>query len=172
MSEVSEVKGLSSSGLKHFIVAYPARCAGLTSAVASRHKATSGNARVKKPRAGAPAPRTQSQQECWRFVAAILLVFWAIHPKDPSTLMPKIEIEAEHLQQLIERLTGAIKHLDRELLAHRMFLETLYSHGLDQTEALLSIQTAVDNPSTKAAIDSKYREMEEKIAEQLARATK
>ena len=86
--------------------------------------------------------------------------------------MPKIEIEAEHLQQLIERLTGAIKHLDRELLAHRMFLETLYSHGLDQTEALLSIQTAVDNPSTKAAIDSKYREMEEKIAEQLARATK
>jgi hypothetical protein len=82
--------------------------------------------------------------------------------------MAMIEIEAEHLQQLIERLFGIVKHLDRELLGHRMFLETLYANGLDQTEALLSIQTAVDNPSTKSAIDSKYREMEEKIAAQLA----
>jgi hypothetical protein len=86
--------------------------------------------------------------------------------------MAMIEIDAEHLQKLIERLFGMVKHLDCELLGHRMFLETLYAHGLDQTEALLTIQTAVDNPSTKAAIDSKYREMEEKIAEQLANAVK
>jgi hypothetical protein len=86
--------------------------------------------------------------------------------------MAMIEIDAEHLQKLIERLFGMVKHLDCELLGHRMFLEALYAHGLDQTEALLTIQTAVDNPSTKAAIDSKYREMEEKIAEQLANAVK
>ena len=62
---------------------------------------------------------------------------------------------------------GMVKHLDAELLGHRMFLETLYANGLDQTESLLTIQTAVDNPSTKAAIDAKYREMENKIAAEL-----
>jgi hypothetical protein len=81
--------------------------------------------------------------------------------------MAKIEIDSEHLRELIERLFGIVKHLDRELLGHRMFLETLYANGLDQTEALLTIQTAVDNPSTKSAIDSKYREMEEKVAKVL-----
>ena len=82
--------------------------------------------------------------------------------------MAQIEIDAEHLHELIRRLVGMVKHLDAELLGHRMFLETLYANGLDQTEALLTIQTAVDNPSTKAAIDEKYREMEEKIAKELA----
>jgi len=82
--------------------------------------------------------------------------------------MAKIEIDSEHLRELIERLFGIVKHLDCELLGHRMFLETLYANGLDQTEALLTIQTAVDNPSTKSAIDSKYREMEEKVAKVLA----
>jgi hypothetical protein len=81
--------------------------------------------------------------------------------------MAKIEIDSEHLRELIERLFGIVKHLDCELLGHRMFLETLYANGLDQTEALLTIQTAVDNPSTKSAIDSKYREMEEKVAKVL-----
>jgi hypothetical protein len=81
--------------------------------------------------------------------------------------MAKIEIDSEHLRELIERLFGIVKHLDCELLGHRMFLETLYANGLDQTEALLTIQTAVDNPSTKSAIDSKYREMEVKVAKVL-----
>ena len=81
--------------------------------------------------------------------------------------MAQIEIDAEHLHELIRRLMGMVKHLDSELLGHRMFLETLYANGLDQTEALLSIQTAVDNPSTKAAIEEKYREMEEKIEKEL-----
>ena len=78
--------------------------------------------------------------------------------------MAKIEIEAEQLRELIQRLIGMVKHLDSELLGHRMFLETLYANGLNQPETLVTIQTAIDNPSTKAAIDAKYRDMEQKIA--------
>jgi site-specific recombinase XerD len=78
--------------------------------------------------------------------------------------MTHIEIEVEQLKELVRRLVGMIKEVDAELLAHRMFLETLYASGLDQSEALMSIQTALENPSTRRAIDSKYREMEEKLA--------
>jgi hypothetical protein len=78
--------------------------------------------------------------------------------------MTHIEIEVEQLKELTRRLVGMIKELDSELLAHRMFLETLYANGLDQTEALIAIQTALENPSTRRAIDRKYQEMEEKFA--------
>jgi hypothetical protein len=78
--------------------------------------------------------------------------------------MAHIQIEIEQLKELTRRLVGVIKDIDAELLAHRMFLETLYANGLDQSEALMSIQTALENPSTRRAIDAKYREMEEKLA--------
>ncbi len=81
--------------------------------------------------------------------------------------MPKIEIDSEQLQQLVQRLMTIVKDLDTVLLAHRMVLEGLYAGGLDQSEVLMSIQTALENPSTRLAIEAKYREMEEKVSKVL-----
>jgi hypothetical protein len=77
--------------------------------------------------------------------------------------MGKIEIDSEHLQQLLTRLMRIVKDLDADLLAHRMALETLYAGGLDQAEVLSLISTARENPSTQLAIEAKYREMETKL---------